>query len=432
MEKNIPENTPPLFLAWFIWSLGALLYLMGFFHRVAPAVMTVELMRDFKISAAALGNLSGFYFYSYVAMQIPTGIMADTLGPRRLLAFGSLAAGVGTALFALATSLWWASAGRLLIGGSVAVAYVGLLKLATQWFPARYYAMMAGVALFIGMMGAVSAGPPLRLLVGFFDWRSVILGSAVLMFAVAALVWLFVRDYPHERGFKDYVGSNEGAQGQSMQVIFKGILEVFRFRNTILLFIVPGGIVGSVLTFSGLWGVPFLSSHHGLTTTQSSALTSTLLVSMAVSGPLSGWLSDRIGRRKPCYIAGAATALAGWIAITYLHDISVYSLVGLMILTGLSSGVMVVSFAFAQESVPRSMAGTIAGVINTGVMVGPMLLQPAVGWVLDAKWDGMHQDGVRVYGIEAFQSGFSLMFIWVGLSLVLLFFTRETHCRQSM
>ena len=125
MENNMHKQTPPLYLAWLIWSLGALLYLMGFFYRVAPAVITVELMQDFNISAAALGNLSAFYFYSYVAMQIPTGIMADTWGPRRLLAFGALIASFGTAMFALAPNLWWASAGRLLIGGSVAVAYVG-------------------------------------------------------------------------------------------------------------------------------------------------------------------------------------------------------------------------------------------------------------------------------------------------------------------
>jgi MFS family permease len=430
MENNMHKQTPPLYLAWLIWSLGALLYLMGFFHRVAPAVITVELMQDFNISAAALGNLSAFYFYSYVAMQIPTGIMADSLGPRRLLAFGSLVAGVGTAMFALAPSLMWAGCGRLLIGASVAVAWVAILKLASSWFPARYYAMMAGVALFIGLMGAVTAGPPLRILVSLFDWRSVIMGSAVIMFAVAALVWIFVRDCPHERGFKDYIAPNNGGQGQSMRGIFIGILEVFRYRNTVLLFIIPGGIVGSVLTFSGLWGVPFLSTHHGFTTTQAAALTSTMLVAMAISGPFSGWFSDRIGRRKPLYIGGAATALAGWIAITFARDISVYSLVGLMILTGLSSGVMVVSFAFAQESVPPALAGTVAGVINTGVMVGPMLLQPSVGWVLDAKWEGLRQNSVRVYGMEAYQSGFMLMLAWVGLSLILLLFTRETHCRH--
>ena len=129
-----PEHAHPQRVAWFVWGLGALFYLMGFFQRVAPAVMTAELMRDFNISATALGNLSGFYFYSYVAMQIPTGILADTWGPRRLLTTGALVAGIGTLMFALAPKIIWAYIGRFLIGGSVAVAFVGLLKLSSSWF----------------------------------------------------------------------------------------------------------------------------------------------------------------------------------------------------------------------------------------------------------------------------------------------------------
>jgi fucose permease len=74
MKNSKPS---PLHLAWTIWGFGALFYLMGFFQRVAPAVMTAELMHDFNISAAALGNLSAFYYYSYVTMQIPTGILAS-------------------------------------------------------------------------------------------------------------------------------------------------------------------------------------------------------------------------------------------------------------------------------------------------------------------------------------------------------------------
>ncbi len=99
---------PPLRLAWLIWSLGSLFYVIGFFHRLAPAVMTQELMRDFNISAAALGNLSGFYFYSYWLMQIPTGILADSWGPRRLLTFGALGSAVGAVLFALSPGMIWA------------------------------------------------------------------------------------------------------------------------------------------------------------------------------------------------------------------------------------------------------------------------------------------------------------------------------------
>jgi MFS family permease len=89
---------PPLRLAWTVWGLGALLYLFAFYQRVAPAVMTDQLMADFAIGGAALGNLSAFYFYAYVAMQIPTGVLADRWGPRRVLAAGAGVVNMGPLL----------------------------------------------------------------------------------------------------------------------------------------------------------------------------------------------------------------------------------------------------------------------------------------------------------------------------------------------
>ena len=143
----MPTNIhPPLRLSWSIWALGALLYLIGFYQRVAPGVMTRELMSDFGLGAAALGNLSAFYFYSYVAMQVPTGLLADHWGPRRLLTLGAAVAGLGTLLFAMAQDAAWANFGRLMIGGSVAVAFVGMLKLAGHWLPPRQYALASGMA----------------------------------------------------------------------------------------------------------------------------------------------------------------------------------------------------------------------------------------------------------------------------------------------
>ncbi len=113
-----------------MWGLAASLYLIGFYQRVAPAVMTDELTADFALDATTLGSLSAFYFYSYVIMQIPTGILADRLGPRMLLTLGALVTGLGTYVFATATIVLWAELGRLLIGGGVAVAFVCMLKLA--------------------------------------------------------------------------------------------------------------------------------------------------------------------------------------------------------------------------------------------------------------------------------------------------------------
>lgn len=421
---------PPLSLAWTIWAFGATFYLMGFFQRVAPAVMTAELMQEFNLNATALGNLSAFYFYSYVSMQIPTGILADIWGPRRLLTAGAFLAAVGALLFAMAPTIFWAYLGRFLIGGAVAVAFVGNLKLASEWFPARYFAMVSGAALFFGIVGAVFAGTPLRILVVAFGWRNTMLASAAVTFMICAGVWVIVRDYPGEKGYAGFTDAAATRGNNSRQRIFAGIVEVLRYPNTWLLFVIPGGLVGCVLTFGGLWGVPYLSTHHNLPTTQAAALNSALLVAWAIGGPIFGGLSDRIGRRKPLYFFGYTLAVIGWSIILFIPNLPIFLLAALLVITGFASGCIIISFAFAKESVPANLAGTVNGVINMGVISGPTLLQPAVGWMLDRYWTGALLQGVRVYDLAAYRAGFLLMLVWALLSLILLFFTRETRCTQ--
>lgn len=420
---------PPPRLAWTIWGLGAALFLIGFYHRVAPAVMTTELMKEFGLNAAALGNLSAFYFYSYVAMQIPTGILADYWGPRRLLTLGSLLTSLGTLLFALAPGLLWANLGRLLIGGAVAVAYVGILKVAAHWLAPNRFALASGMALLVGVIGAVFAGVPLQLWVAAYGWRPVMLASALLPFGLGLAIWLVVRDDPQERGYASYMASDPRTPAKPH--FLRGLQEVFRYRNSWLLTLVPGGITGAVLTFGGLWGVPFLTTHYHLAATQAAALSTALLVAWALGGPSFGVLSDRLGRRKPLYIAGCTFALLGWSIVIFVPHLSLPLLVLLLLGIGFSSGCMTISYVFVKESVPPRLAGTASGLCNMGVVAGPMILQPAVGWLLDRQWQGQLAGTIRIYSLEAYQAAFSLILAGVIMAFILIFLTRETYCRQS-
>jgi MFS family permease len=419
---------PPARLAWLIWGCGAALYLLGFFQRVAPAVMTTELMRDFGLTAAGLGNLSAFYFYSYVAMQIPTGVLADRLGPRKLLAGGAFIATVGSLIFASAHDQTLAGIGRLLIGGSVAVAFVGMLKLASHWFAPRQFALASGMALFCGIIGAVCAGVPLRILVTMLGWRPVMVGASLLTLAVCALIWVVVRDDPSERGYRSHTPAS-GGDAETISV-WGGIKEVLRYRNTMLLFLAPAGVTGCVLTFSGLWGIPFLTTHYMMSPTRAAAVASALLVAWAVGGPVLGAASDRMGKRKLLYLVSNAISLVCWLVIVYVPALPSTLLIALLIVAGFTSGGIIIGFAFAKESVPARLAGTVSGVTNMGVMVGTMILQPAVGWVLDQLWTGSMAEGVRLYSWTAYRAGFSLMVAMTALGVVVLFFTRETGCRQ--
>lgn len=421
-------NHPPFRLAWTIWGLGALFYLFAFYQRVAPAVMTDPLMTEFAIGGAALGNLSAFYFYAYVAMQIPTGVLADRFGPRRVLAAGSGIAALGSLLFAFAPSFGWAGAGRLLVGASVAVAFVATLKLASHWFPPQKYALASGMALFFGVAGGVMAGVPLRLLVENFGWRLVMGSAGVFAALLCVAIWLLVRDDPGEKGYAGY-HPHDGARHGHVPVV-AGLIEVLSYRNIWLLMLVPIGFSGAVLTFGGLWGVPWLRQVHDLDPKAAAAITSTLLAAWALGGPLLGNWSQRLGQRKPLYLITSAIAAAGWALVIFL-PLPLWLLIPLLIVIGFASGNIIIGFAWAKESLPLRLMGTASGVANMGPLMGGMLLQPGVGWLLDRGWNGMQEGGVRLYDADTWQTGFTLMFASVVIALILVPYIRETHCRQA-
>jgi len=421
------KNFPPAVLAWSVWGLGALLYLIAFYLRVAPAVITEQLMTEFAITGAALGNLSAFYFYSYVAMQIPTGMIADRWGPRRLLTAGAGVAALGTALFAFAPTIFWANMGRLLIGASVAVAFVSMLKLASHWFAPKQYALASGMALLMGVVGGVVAGVPLRFLVEAFGWRPVMGVSAALTAVLCVVTWLRVRDDPSERGYASHFQGEHGAHGGTS--VLRGLMEVLSYRNVWILTAVPIGFSGAVLTFAGLWGVPFLRQVHGLDAKTAALITSTLLVAWALGGPLLGSWSERIGMRKPLYLIASGVAMLGWSAIIFL-PLPLWAMVALLIPTGFASGNIIIGFAWAKESVPLRLVGTASGVCNMGPLMGGMFLQPAVGWMLDQRWNGAVDAGARLYDAAAYRAGFTLMFAAMAIAGIILIFARESYCRQ--
>ena len=199
-----------------------------------------------------------------------------------------------------------------------------------------------------------------------------------------------------------------------------------------LLFFIPGAFSGIILMFAGLWGVPFLSTHYGYSTAEAASLCSLLLVSWSAASIAYGPLSQRLGGRKLPYIAGLLVTMALWAALVWVPGWSRPALVALLVALGAAAGAFILNFAFAKESVPARLAGTVSGIANMGVMTGGMIMQPLVGWVLDRHWSGaLTPGGARFYDLAAYRSAFSLLFLWGALALVLLALTRETHCKQA-
>lgn len=418
---------PPVSLAWLTWGLLASLYFVGFFQRVAPAVMVDELMRDFRIAATLLGNLSAIYFYTYAAMQIPSGLLADAVGPRRVGAWAAIVAAIGIASFALADSLWMAALGRGLIGASVAVAFVACMKLAGHWFPANRFATVTGISLLIGNLGGVLAGVPLSEAVAGIGWRNAMLISAGVTLVLAALVWLWVRDDPSERGYASH--AHPEALNETVMSPRQSLKRVISERDTWLLFFAGGLLAAPVLTFAGLWGVPFLVQVHGMERSHAAAFTTTMLLGFAVGGPLLGALSDRIGRRKLPYLGAALVHAVCWVIFMLVESPPASALYLLFAAIGFSAGGIIIGFAFSREVNHPGAAGTVGGVVNMAVLGFAAIQQSAVGWILDRNWQGAMIEGARVYDAAAYHAAF----LWLAVSalgaVVFVALTRETNCR---
>jgi len=430
VRSTLAALAPPAWLSWSVWGVAAFYYLAAFYLRSSPAVMTTELMRDFGISASQLGNFSAVYFYAYIAMQIPTGVLVDSWGARRLLIGGAIAAALGTCLFGATTSYAIASIGRLIVGAATAVGWVVTLKLATHWFPRERFAMLTGLGLMMGNVGALVAQVPLRVLVEQFGWRAVAFGSAGVVLAVGAATWAFVTNDPLEKGFRSYAPAELQRTHLTIGQLLREFPTIFTYRNTWLIFLAQGGFVGAMLSFTGLWGPTYLRQRFTLAPTEAAAVCSVMIVCWAVASPLAGYLSDRIGRRKPIYLGGALVSAAGWSTL-FFAPLPLAAFTVVAAITSFACGAVVLGFAFAKESVPVQLLGTISGAINVGNMLGPTILQPAIGRVLDQRWAGAMNNGVRIYPVGAFQAGFAMIVAWSVLACLLIACTRETRCRPS-
>ena len=418
-------------LRWTAFGLVAMAYMLSFFQRTAPAAIANDLGLAFHAGGAALGMLAATYFYVYTLMQIPTGILADTWGPRRLVAVGCLIAGIGSAIFGLAESFSAAAMGRTLVGLGASVTLVSLMKLNTAWFFERQFATLTGLAMLLGNLGAFISGAPLAWLVAAISWRSVFIGVGVFTALLGVFVWLMVRDHPGQAGLPT-MRALEGKPPHEphMGHWLEGLLEIMKNRETWPGFWVNLGGAGAFLSFAGLWAVPYFTQVHGMTRALAANHVSLLLICFGLGAFATGSLSDRIGRRRILLIILGAIQVPCWLPWMAGVHLSPAASYGLCAVMGLSASGMALTWACAKEVNRPTLSGMATSVVNTGVFLGAGLLQPLVGWVLDRSWDGTLVNGAKLYSAADFRLAFGMLLAFTLFSLVATFFVRETYCHN--
>jgi len=426
------NNKKYVLTAWSICGLGALFYAYEYLLRISPSAMEPALRSHFNLSATGFGLLSAIYYYAYVPMQLPVGLLMDRFGPRRLLTTACFICVVGAFMFAGTNVFAVAGAGRFLVGIGSAFAYVGVLKLATIWLPEDKLAMVAGLTAALGTIGAMFGDNVLGGLVESSGWQQAINYTAIFGIALMAVLWFCIHD--HKRDLES---------GGTIDSFKKNMVDLGIILREKQIWI--NGMFGCLVylpttIFAELWGIPYFTHAHGLAPADAGFANSVLFFGFMLGAPTMGYISDKIKRRKLPMLVGAVGAAIIMSIILYMPGLNTHMLYALVFLLGLFYSAQAIVFAVGRELSPNEAAGTAIATTNMIVMIGAMFLQPLVGRLLDWSFhlhqavpsvQGLSVDKMqKLYSVVDYQMALSIIPIGIVIAAILVgFFIRETHAQ---
>ena len=411
---------------WLIFWILAASYILVYFHRLCPAVVAVDMMRDLQAGGPLLGLLGSAYFYPYAIMQLPAGLLSDSWGSRRTITLFFVIAFIGSLILGLAPTLFVAIVGRTMVGLGVSMLFVPTMKVLAEWFRVREFATMTGILMAVGGLGSLSAAAPLAFLSTRLGWRFsfVLVGAITLLLAI--LVWLFVRDRPADKGWPSPA---DRAGSEPVQVgLLEGMKKVLAypwFWPVAVWFFFDCAVFFS---FGGLWGGPYLMQVHGLTKGEAGKILSMLAIGMIVGSPLVSYLSNRVFRgRKPVLVLSSTVLvlLTGLLAFC-TGRLSIPALYAICLGLGMfSSAIVVIGFTTTKELFPIQIAGTSTGLVNLFPFAGGAVAQPVLGYVLERA--GRKGDAFSLAGYE---QAFLLLFFCGVIAFLASLCLKETWVRE--
>ncbi|WP_440764228.1 MFS transporter [Natronorubrum sp. DTA7] len=393
---------------WLAWGALVIVFLLVNLHRLSTAVLSERLTADFGTTAAQLGTLHASFFLIYAAIQIPTGVLADRLGPRYVGSIGAVVLSAGAVGFALSGSYLAAFGSRALIGLGSGVIFVSILRFCANWYRADEFATMTGLTGSVAGLGAILATTPLAVTVGLFGWRETMLGLATVGFVAAGAVYVLARQSPADAGLEPIEGVPE-QPSVSLEEIGGHLRTLVRDVDQWLLSIVFFAGNGAMLTLVGMWGVPYIVVVYDLNVTTASYFT--LLASIGVLfGPTTiGWLSDRQGQRLLPMTVGIGLFAVALAAVPVFGRPPLAVIAVSYLACGFLFGAAMLSLSVVKERYPAGASGVATATVNTAGFVGGTILPTVMGMALDAYQTGETVGGTVAYTEFGYRIAFGIL-----------------------
>lgn len=402
------------FSKWWILTLATFFYFYDYLVRISPSVMVPELMSSFHTNATLLGLLISFYFYSYAPMQLPVGLLVDRFGVKKPLIFGTVICGIGSIIFGVSFHFFEASIGRLLLGLGSSFAFVSLIYVSSHWFPKSKRALIVGLANSIGMLGAFCAQGPLSIALYKTNWRVIMALMGIFGFLLAFLIHLFVKiDNSHPIPIKVF------------GTIFKNLKSICKSGYTWINALIILFVYVAIAAVADLWGVPFLKCAYHLNQETAAFAISMIFLGTLAGGPVIGFLSDRLKKRKKIISICIIFIFFILITLVYFTNTPLLALYILLFFMGFFSVTQLLGFVLAIELNSTENKASAVAFTNTIVSSGGIFIHPLVGFFLDITWNGLKENGVNIYSIQDYQRAFLILPVFLCLAFILCLFLKE-------
>lgn len=423
MNRNTTEFKFSKFLPWTIVLMAMVFYAFNYLMRISPSTMMQPLLDHFHIDAAEFGSLAAFYYYIYTPMQIPAGFIVDRYRVRFILTIACATSVLGLFIFTIAEHFWVACLGRFMIGFGCSFAYISTMKLAAEWLPFNRFATAAGLTTAFGMLAGAASDNYLTHMVQRFGYEKALHGILFLGVVIVILLFSIIRDRSR------YGVSNSSTQKNSFKELITNLKNMCRKPQMWIIGAIACLAYLPASIFLDLWGLPYLTTARHLTPEQASFVISFVFIGWIVAGPVVGMFSDWVERRRLPLMLGSIGSVLTISAVLYGPAMPIVDLSILLFLFGVCAGAQPLVFALGRENNPNRFAATSASFVNMVCMLGGVIFQPLVGYLLD-----VHSGSTAVsthFHATDFRFALSVLPLCFIASCVFTYFLKETYCKTE-
>ena len=415
--KNLDQDEQA-YLPWLICIAASLFFFYEFIQGNMFASIADEIMRDFKVQADSLSYLSSVYYISHVLFLFVAGMILDRFSAKKTILIAMFFCVLSTFVLANVHSFNLALLCRFVTGIGSAFCFLGPIRIASQWFPAKRMALITGLIVTIAMSGGMMAQYPLTKLVVNIGWRAAMIWLGWLGLSILGLMYFFIQDKltPHP------------ADRKSISILSRAKIAYLN-PQTFLAASYTSLMNMAIAVFGAMMGSLYLMQRLPISKAEAALINSMLFLGSIIGGPLIGWCSDKWGRRLLPMKIGAYLSLITLLLILYA-PMGYSAMMVLFFLLGLFTAAQVISYALVAESSDASMTATAVSMVSILTQGGYVLYQNLFGFLLLKHGNVKIIDGLATYSLADYQFAARILPLGLVLAIIILFRLRETYCRH--